>query len=89
MKFLQRLFGRREKASGSVAKERLHLVLTQDRAGIPPGLLDTIKDEIIAVISRHIDVDVDAVQVTVTENNRESSLVADIPLRYRRGRREE
>ena len=81
MEFLERLLGRRKPSSGSVAKERLRLVLTQDRAGISPGLLDTLKDEIIAVISRHVDVDVDSVQVKVTQSNRESSLVADIPLK--------
>lgn len=87
MSFFQRLFGRPDPPSGRVAKERLRLVLTQDRAGIPPGLLDTLKDEIIEVISRHIDVDVSGVQVMVTEDNHESSLVADIPLRNRRGGR--
>ncbi len=88
MGFLERLFGRREPSSGRVAKERLRLVLTQDRAGISPGLLDILKDEIIAVISRHVEVDVDGVQVTVTQNGEESSLVADIPLANRRGTRE-
>jgi cell division topological specificity factor len=86
MGLLKRLLGRREPSSGRVAKERLRLVLTQDRAGISPALLDTLKDEIIMVISRHVDVDVDGVQVTVTESNRESSLVADIPLADRGGR---
>lgn len=85
MTFLERLFGRREPPSGSVAKDRLRLVLTQDRAGISPALLDTLKDEIIVVISRHVDIDVDGVKVTVTQSNRESSLVADIPLKDRRG----
>ncbi len=85
MGFFERLFGRREPSSGRVAKERLRLVLTQDRAGISPALLDKLKDEIIMVISRHLDVDVDGVQVTVTQSNRESSLVADIPLADGRG----
>lgn len=85
MGFLERLFGRRKPSSGRVAKERLRLVLTQDRAGISPALLDKLKDEIIMVISRHLDVDVDGVQVTVTQSNRESSLVADIPLADGRG----
>lgn len=84
MGFLERLFGRHEPSSGRVAKDRLRLVLTQDRAGISPALLDTLKDEIIAVISSHVDVDVQGVQVTVTQSGRESSLVADIPLRDRR-----
>lgn len=86
MRFLERLFGRREPSSGEVAKERLRLVLTQDRAGISPALLDTLKDEIIMVISRHVDVDVEGVRVMVTQDNRESSLVADIPLADRRSR---
>jgi cell division topological specificity factor len=88
MGFLEWIFGRREPSSGRVAKDRLRLVLTQDRAGISPALLDTLKDEIIAVISRHVDVEVDGVQVTVTQNGHESSLVADIPLANPRGTRE-
>jgi cell division topological specificity factor len=84
MGFLERLFGRREPPSSRVAKERLRLVLTQDRAGISPALLDTLKDEIISVISRHVDVDVDGVQVTVSHSGQASSLIADIPLTSRR-----
>lgn len=87
MGFLERLFGRREPSSSMVAKERLRLVLTQDRAGISPALLDTLKDEIISVISRHVDIDVDGVQVTVSQSGQESSLVADIPLTNRAGTR--
>lgn len=80
----ERLFGRRESSSGEVAKERLRLVLTHDRAGISPALLETLKDEIISVISRHIAIDADSVRVDVSQSGRESSLVADIPLSNQR-----
>jgi cell division topological specificity factor len=80
MKILDRLTGRRTASSGQVAKERLRLVLAHDRAHISPGLLDTLKDEIIEVISKHINIDPDGVQVTISESTRESRLVADIPL---------
>jgi cell division topological specificity factor len=81
MRILERLRGRRDKAaSGKVAKERLRLVLAHDRAHISPGLLDTLKDEIISVISRHIDIDAENVQVSISQSARESRLVADIPL---------
>jgi cell division topological specificity factor len=84
-RFLERLRSRRdEPTSGTVAKERLRLVLTHDRAGISPMLLDTLKDEIIAVISNHVPVDVRHVQVNITQTGNESSLVADIPLATRR-----
>jgi cell division topological specificity factor len=88
MSFLERLLGRRdESSSGEVAKERLRLVLSHDRADISPGMLDTLKDEIVAVISRHVAIDADGVQVTFSQHTRETRLVADIPLLPRRGRR--
>jgi cell division topological specificity factor len=86
MRILERLRKGR-KPSGKVAKERLRLVLAHDRAHISPGLLDTLKDEIISVISRHIDIDASSVQVTISQSARESRLVADIPLSPGRKRR--
>ncbi|CAG0936738.1 hypothetical protein TFLX_05626 [Thermoflexales bacterium] len=70
--------------SREAAKQRLQLVLVHDRNQIEPGLLELIKDEIIAVISKHLDVDRNGVQVNFTEGDRESKLVADIPLSSRR-----
>jgi cell division topological specificity factor len=89
MRILDRLLGRREAASGEVAKERLRLVLAHDRANISPALLDTLKDEIIGVISRHVAIDAEGVQVTFSQTARESRLVADIPLAGRRRRQVE
>jgi len=81
MKVFNRLTGqRREMSSGQVAKERLRLVLACDRTSISPMLLDTLKDEIVAVVSRHVSVDADDVQVNFSQNAREMRLVADIPL---------
>ncbi len=89
MQILEHLLGRyRKSSSGKVAKERLRLVLAYDRANIPPGLLDTLKDEIITVISRHIAIDAKDVQVTFSQDAQESRLVADIPLSIGSGRRQ-
>lgn len=88
MKLLERLgISRDQLPSGSVAKERLLLVLAHDRTSISPALLETLKDEIIAVISRHVAIDADDVQVTFSQDARESRLVADIPLLTRAKRR--
>ncbi len=81
MKILESFRRRRQPSSSEVAQERLRLVLAHDRANISPGLLDVMKDEIIAVISRHIPIDPDGVQVTIDEGPRLSRLVADIPLK--------
>lgn len=80
MGFLDRLMGRDQPAgspSGSVAKERLKLVLEYDRARLTPAQLEVIRDEIIAAISRHVDVANADVQVTLEQGGR---LVAEIPL---------
>ncbi len=70
--------------SRDTAKQRLQLVLVHDRNQIEPGMLEVIKDEIIAVISKHIEIDRAGVQVNFTESERESKLVADIPLSSKR-----
>ena len=83
MSFLERLLGGHQNKSGSVAKERLKLVLEYDRAFISPGELDLIREDIIESISRHVQVNRDLVQVSLEQGGR---LVADVPLRERRGR---
>ena len=80
MGFLDRLFGGRAPSSREVAKERLQLVLVQDRMKMSPAMLDRMKDELITVISRYVEIDADGVEVTFTQSKRESRLVADIPV---------
>ena len=71
-------------SSREEAKQRLQLVLVHDRYQIAPGMLELIKDEIITVISQHLDIDRNNVQVNFSEGERESRLVADIPLLSKR-----
>ena len=83
---LDRLLGREPK-SAQMAKERLKLVLVHDRTDISPGVLELLKDDLIAAISRHIDIDPSAVRIEMAQEGREQRLVADIPLRPMRKRR--
>ena len=72
--------GTRRKAaggSGAVARERLKLVLEYDRAQLTAVELERIRDDIIASISRHVDVARDDVHITLERGGR---LVAEIPL---------
>jgi cell division topological specificity factor len=85
MRFLKQVFGK-SSSSRSVAKERLQLVLVHDRAQISPGMLQVLKDEIIAVISKHLSINNEAVEITFTQNRRETRLQADIPLQRGRPR---
>ena len=49
--------------SKDAAKERLHLVLMQDRANVSADFLELMKQEIIEVIKKYIDVDEGAIDV--------------------------
>ena len=80
MGFLDSLFGRDRRTSSEIAKERLQLVLVHDRIKISPAVLDRMKDEMISVISRYVEIEPDGVEVTFTQSRRESRLVADIPV---------
>ncbi|UCD98626.1 MAG: cell division topological specificity factor MinE [Chloroflexota bacterium] len=77
--FIDRLLGR-EKSSAKKAKDRLKLVLIHDRIDMNPGTLDTLKDEIIEVISRHVEIDPGSVHIKMTQDGRQQRLIADIPL---------
>ncbi len=77
--FFNRITGR-QPPSKQVAKDRLKLVLIHDRTDVSPAIIEEIKDEIIAVISRHVDIDRSGVEIKLTQEGNESRLVADIPL---------
>jgi len=71
----------KRKQSAESAKERLQLVLIHDRTDLTSVELNVLKDELLQVISRHVDIDRDAVQIEVEHDGRAQRLVADIPLR--------
>jgi cell division topological specificity factor len=67
-----------KRRSALSAKERLQLVLVHD---LTPAELEALKDDLIQTISRHIEIDPDAVQIGLEKDGRSQRLVADIPLK--------
>ena len=55
--------------SKETAKERLHLVLAQDRANISADFLEMMKQEIIEVIKKYIEIDEKAIDVRLTNKS--------------------
>lgn len=72
--------------SKNKAKERLHLVLMQDRANVSADFLELMKQEIIDVIKKYIEVDESEIDVRLTNEVKEDgttgapSLYANIPI---------
>lgn len=74
-----------------VAKDRLKLILIHDRGEIAPEVIDKIREEILEVISKYIDIQVDDVEISVNRSGDEegentSALIANIPIKNIRGR---
>ena len=86
--FFKKMMGAEAKKekSKNTAKERLHLVLIQDRASISADFLDAMKQEIIDVIKKYIEVDESAIDVRLTNSTNDDgtngapALYANIPI---------
>lgn len=90
MKLFKKVGKKEEKESinnsRDAAKERLHLVLMQDRANVSADFLELMKQEIIEVIKKYIDIDESAIDVKLTNQENEDgtngapALYANIPI---------
>lgn len=75
------------KSNKDTAKERLHLVLMQDRANVSADFLEMMKQEIIDVIKKYVNVDEDEINVTLTNQVNSDgttgapALYANIPIK--------
>ena len=88
MNFIKKLTKKQNNNSNSKdkAKERLHLVLMQDRANVSADFLDLMRQEIIDVIKKYIEIDESAIDVRLTNKENEDgtngapALYANIPI---------
>lgn len=69
-----------------IARDRLKLIIVNDRDGVTPYVLDIIKNEILTIILKYIDIDIDKVSFKIHKNNeidvdlRSSTLILTLPL---------
>ena len=63
------------------AKERLKLVLAYDRARLAPGMVESLKRDLLEVLRRYFPAQEEGLSVALEERGEKMVLVADIPLR--------
>lgn len=80
MNAFQRLIGRKQPTSREIAKNRLQLVLVHDRVNLPAGKMNQLKDELIQVISKYVEIDQNGIEIFLTGNDRQQRLTANIPI---------
>ncbi|HHT63064.1 MAG: cell division topological specificity factor MinE [Bacillota bacterium] len=79
--FISRFFGKDSGNSKNVAKERLRLVLVHDRANVSPEILEKLREDLIEVINKYMEIDQTALEVSLNSSVDDSiALVANIPI---------
>jgi len=71
----------KSKTSAPVARDRLKVLLAHERAFLnKPDLIAVLREEILAVIHKHVQVDPDKVRVTTERDAKVSTLSVDIEI---------
>lgn len=70
-----------KKKSRYQAKNRLQLVIAHDRAGVNPEIIEKMRQEILEVVSRYMDIDVSETEFYITSNERMTALTANLPIK--------
>ena len=76
--FFRRLFG--HSGSSSAAKERLRLVLMTDHLELSPEIVDSMKRDLVDVISRYVEVDREKIDVSFERQDKALAMLANIPI---------
>ena len=72
---------RRQPASATTARERLQLVLAHDRSDLSTDLLDQMRKEILEVVAKYVEIDMDEGAVSLETEDRMTALVANLPIK--------
>lgn len=77
----------KKKNSGDIAKDRLKLLLISDRANCSPDIMEMIKNDIIQVISKYMEIDAEGLDIQITQTDSDGgngavpALFANIPIK--------
>jgi cell division topological specificity factor len=81
LELLQRIFGKEPgRASKTVATERLRLVLMHDRIALSPQLMDSLRSDILKVITDYLEIDEANMDISLHRDKGSIALVASIPV---------
>ncbi len=82
MDLLERLFKRNPSPnSRDEAKQRLKLIIAHDRSGLSEETLETMRQEILEVVARYVEIDLDSTEFNLENEEGITALIANLPIR--------
>ncbi len=72
---------RRQPSSANTARERLQLVLAHDRSDLSSEILDKMRQEILEVVAKYVEIDMNEGAVSLETEDRMTALVANLPIK--------
>lgn len=81
LELISRIFGKESNASKDIARERLRLVLVHDRSMVSPEVISLLRDDLIQVIQKYMDIDLEGLMVNIEGEDNSVALIANIPIK--------
>jgi cell division topological specificity factor len=76
---LRRFLG--DRSSGQVARKRMQFVLMHDRVDITPDMMEAVKNDIIKVLSRYMEIENGSIKVDLEQGKDFMALISNVQIK--------
>lgn len=80
LELISRLF-KSETKSKDIAKNRLKIVIMQERSNIAPAVLENMRKDIIEVFRKYLEIDETGMEINVGQENETMGISVSIPVK--------